>query len=341
MSKELALSQEGRILQANMREHLAGELQRVLPPTLRPERLIMTIVQAGERNPALYSTNPQSLMMAALTMGTLALECDGVTGQGYIIPFGRSAQPVIGYKGYNTLGARNGWTITGTVVREGDRFEYELGTEPVIRHVPKDRNSGAPITHAWAVAMHAGMSPIIEVLDIDQVVAVQKRSPGAKKRDSPWNDREVGFPAMAAKTAKRRLARHMPTGWVNTGAVMEDQWERGKAAYVQIEDGAPAVRLATEYASEPLTPAPDEPVLDVEVEQEWLLHIPGRDPLVYGSAKGWYEAMSKKLRTNAKSPRLAEFWAANAQMLEALGRESSEAAERLQAQYRHITSEGA
>ena len=41
------------------------------------------------------------------------LEVDGVTGQAFLIPFKGRAQLVIGYKGFNTLAARSGLTVTG------------------------------------------------------------------------------------------------------------------------------------------------------------------------------------------------------------------------------------
>jgi len=264
-----------------------------------------------------------------------------VTGQAYLIPFRHKGRPlaqlVIGYKGYSTLAARNGWTITGSVVREGDMFEYQLGSEPSVRHRPKDRNQEASITHAYAVARHEGMPPIVEVLDIDEVMATKNRSPGAKRSDSPWNDRAIGFPAMAAKTAKRRLARSMPMGWVNAAAVMEDQWDLERPAYVQRDedDGAPVVHLATEYVAEPLRPGPVEGVLSADVVEDWVLHTPGRDPAVYPTPAAWAAAMEKKMTAGAKSPRLAEFWQLNA---EGLAKLPAEMAERLTQKYREISA---
>jgi phage RecT family recombinase len=68
------------------------------------------------------------LFNSAMSAAVLGLEVDGVTGQAYLIPFAGKAQLVIGYKGFNTLAARSGITITGAVVREGDEFDFELGS---------------------------------------------------------------------------------------------------------------------------------------------------------------------------------------------------------------------
>jgi phage RecT family recombinase len=72
-----------------------------------------------------------------MSAACLGLEVDGVTGQAYLIPFKGRAQLVVGYKGYNTLAARSGITITGAVVREGDEFDYQLGSAAFVRHKPK------------------------------------------------------------------------------------------------------------------------------------------------------------------------------------------------------------
>ncbi len=340
MTTAIALSPQGTSLQANLSQHLSAELAAVLPATMRPERLVLTIVQAAERNPALYQARPQSMVLAVLTMGVLGLEADGVTGQGYLVPFAGVVQPIIGYRGYNTLAARNGWTVTGQVVREGDRFDYTYGTNPSVDHRPRDRGRGQ-ITHAWAAATRPGFAPIVEVLDIDEVMAIKGKSPGARKKDSPWNDRDIGFPAMAAKSARRRLARSMPMGWANAGSTMEEQWDMGRAAYVERDpdDGAPVVTLARDTAVEPMRPAPRDGALEGGVVMDWPLAIPGRDTQMYSSPKGWAEAMTKKLRMNAKSPKVGEFWKMNAECLQQLGEVDEQAAEKLVAYYRGLGDE--
>src|SRR4051812_37221145 len=187
---------------------LAPRLEMVLDKRVPVERLMETIMISCERLPALLKCDRQSLFNSALSAAVLGLEVDGVTGQAYLIPFKGKAQLVIGYKGFNTLAARSGITITGAVVREGDEFDYQLGTAAYVRHKPK--GSKGKITHAWACAQSMDRPAVAEVLDLDELIAVKARSPGAKRSDSPWNDLVIGFPAMCQKTAKRRLARAMP-----------------------------------------------------------------------------------------------------------------------------------
>lgn len=215
---------------------LAPHFAQVLGKTMPVERLMRTIMISVERLPLLLQCDRQSIFNAAMSAACLGLEVDGVTGQAYLIPFKGRAQLVIGYKGFNTLAARSGITITGNVVREGDEFDYQLGTAAYVRHRPK--GSKGPITHAWACAQSLDRPAVVEVLDMDELLAVKGRSPGAKRSDSPWNDPVIGFPAMCQKTAKRRLARAMPLNIMQQAARMDEAVdEQGAPAWISPDKG--------------------------------------------------------------------------------------------------------
>jgi len=215
--------------------------EAVLANQLPVERLIETAVICVEQTPQLLKCSRPSLMRSCLTFATLALEIDGATGQGYILPFKATAQPVIGYKGYNTLAARSGFVINAATVREGDELDFQLGSGGYVRHRPKLGGQGR-IIGAWAMASHPQMADIIAPpMGIDELMAVKGRSPGARRKESPWNDPAVGFPAMCEKTVKRRLARAMPMAvsrGLHMAARMEEAFdEQGKAAFVDPDKG--------------------------------------------------------------------------------------------------------
>lgn len=211
---------------------LAPRFHDVLPPNISPHRLIRTVVLSVERLPKLLECDRQSLFNAAMSAAVLGLEVDGVTGQAYLIPFKGKAQLVVGYKGYNTIAARAGITITGAVVRDGDLFEYELGSNAFVKHVPVLNNKGR-IVAAWAAATSQGRPPVVHVMGIDELMAVKAKSPGAQRGDSPWNDPAIGFPAMCEKTAKRRLSRSLPLNMMQVAARMDEAVdEQGKPAWV-------------------------------------------------------------------------------------------------------------
>lgn len=231
MANDLILSYE-RDLNA-----LAPTFQDVMGSTgVPPERLIRTVLISLERTPKLLECNRQTIINAAVTFGVLGLEVDGVTGQGFMIPFGGRAQPVIGYKGYNTMAARSGYSIRGAVVREGDDFAFDLGAAQPIRHSfdPMKTRKDKRIIGAWSLAEAHGRPPVPVVMTVDELLEVKAKSPGAKKSDSPWNDLGVGFPAMCEKTVKRRQARSMPLNVMQYAAAMEEAHEeRGKYSFIE------------------------------------------------------------------------------------------------------------
>lgn len=211
---------------------LAPRFEDALAGVMPVERLIRTAIISAEKTPKLLQCDRQSFFNTIMSAGVLGLEMDGVTGQAFPVPFANKVQLVIGYKGYNTLGARSGLTITGEVVREGDEFDYEQGTSPFLKFKAKPGNDGR-IIHAWAVAAANNRPPILSVLDIAQLMAIKAKSPGAKKGDSPWNDPAIGFAAMCSKSAKRRLCRSTPLNVMQLAARMEEAFEeQGQSSFI-------------------------------------------------------------------------------------------------------------
>jgi len=226
------------------------------------ERLIRTVLISIERTPAIANCTQQSIMNAAMTAGVLGLEVDGVSGQAFLIPFAGRAQLVIGYKGFNTLAARAGITITGEVVRQGDAFDYDLG-EGWIKHKPslepwKNRDDRRIIA-AWAKASAHDRPPIVTILSASDILATKEKSPGAKRSDSPWNNPDIGYPAMASKTAKRRLSRSTPltVHYGLAAALDEAVEERGRRGYI-----TPERRLMID--GEAITPGDPGPAPEAE-----------------------------------------------------------------------------
>jgi recombination protein RecT len=224
----------------NVLRPLTPHFEQALGNVMPVQRLMRSIMISVERTPKLLNADRQSLLNAAMSAACLGLEVDGITGQAFFVPFAGKAQLIIGYKGMNTLAARSGYTVQGEVVREGDAFEYELGDRGFVRHKPKLGNKG-DIIATWATASSLSRPAIISVLGIDDVMAIMAKSPGAKMQDSPWRDKNIGFPAMASKSAKRRLGRSMPLNAdprFHLAAGMEENFEeRGRISWIDPERG--------------------------------------------------------------------------------------------------------
>ncbi len=188
----------------------------VSPVGLAAKRWLAMCFLEIEKNPKLLDHPVQEHLRFLNTSATLGLEPSGPLGQLFAIPFGGKhpcIQPVIGYKGMNTMAGRAGIIIHGGIIREGDEWNREIGAGvPFKMRLGSGNRQGEPIKEAWAQGeLPNGRMTTAVVLDMSELAAVKAKSPGARKADSPWNDaRGPGFAAMCEKTAKRRLQRHLP-----------------------------------------------------------------------------------------------------------------------------------
>jgi recombination protein RecT len=264
---------------------LAPQFEQVLARSGVPaERIIRTVMISIQKTPKLLECDRQTILNSAMSAAVLGLEVDGVTGQGYLIPFGKTAQLIIGYKGFNTLAARSGYTVNSGIVRKGDKFDYSEGTDGFVHHKAKLDNTGQ-ITAAWATAEAKERPPIIKVMGIADIMEVKAKAPGGRKPDSPWNDPKVGFPAMCAKTVMRRLARSMPLNVMQYAAAMDEAFEeRGLKSRVDpdlgtiiegesstVDDGQPAAKNLTD--GQLIYKVPNKGRVTVKTISEWLANI--------------------------------------------------------------------
>jgi recombination protein RecT len=275
MSTELATL---AILESQFRP-LTPKFEQVLNGIMPASRLIRTVIISCERTPKLFECDRQSLFNAAMTFAVLGLEVDGVTGQGYIIPFKGIAQPVIGYKGMNTLGARSGLTITGRVVREGDSFDFDEGAA-IVHHKRKLGDEfNRQIIAVWAKAASISRPAALRVLSITEILAIKTKSP--RGNQAPWADDAIGFPAMAEKSAKRRLARDMPLNVFQSAARMEEAFEeQGEPSYIHPDKGVVVGGEVSASNYHDTTPSAQELIAPPSLEQEARMAAErGRDAL--------------------------------------------------------------
>lgn len=314
------------------------------------ERIMRSVLVSCERTPKLLECTPMSILQAATTGAVLGLEADGYTGQGYLVPFWngrrkvRQAQWLTGYKGYNTIGARAGLTIDGGVVREGDDFDFQEGTSPFVHHKKRlGAGTGRRIIAAYAQATAPNRTPIIKVLDIDEINAVRDRSQ-ASKRDgdedeafSPWSDPRVGFPAMAEKTAKRRLARSLPLSvYISAARVDEAHDEQGRHAWLNeqrdlvIDGQAQHLTDAPADTKGPGVAALSRPTFKIRPARGGDISLP--------TIEQWRGRMMSAL--NEMSPDAARvFWERNADIIDGLNLDYREAVQAVAAVYRRRTGE--
>ena len=193
-------------------ESCKPQIAKALPSAITPERFTRIVMTAVSQKPELGQCTPTSFMGAMLTAAQLGLEPNTPLGQAYLIPYRNKGtlevQFQIGYKGLIEMAHRSGEvkSIEAHVVRENDTFEYELGLEPKLRHVPAMRDRGN-ITWVYAVYKLTNGGYGFEVMSYEDIEAHRKQYSKAGGSYSPWN---TAWEAMAKKTVLKRALKYAP-----------------------------------------------------------------------------------------------------------------------------------
>jgi recombination protein RecT len=210
-----------------MSEKVRTRIAAVLPKQFSPERLLNIVVSQIRVTPDLAKCTQESILGAVMTSTLVGLE-PGVAGRAYILPFNNSrkkpdgswhsvkeAQFVIGYKGLIDLFYRHtkAVQIDWGIVREGDDFDYELGSNAFLKHKPKLGNTGAPSAY-WVMAHLAGGGRPFKVMGAEECMAhgrEHSKTFDSKKQEfyasSPWSKEPD---AMCLKTVLIQLAKVLP-----------------------------------------------------------------------------------------------------------------------------------
>lgn len=184
---------------------MGPEIEKALPKHMDADRLGRIALTTIRTTPKLLECNVPSLMGAVMQAAQLGLE-PGLIGHCYIIPYGKEATFIIGYKGMIDLARRSGQiqNIYAHAVYENDDFEYELGLEPKLVHKPATSSRGK-IQYVYAVAHFKDGGYQFEVMDMEEIEKRRKRSKAS--RNGPW---VTDFEEMAKKTVIRHMWKYLP-----------------------------------------------------------------------------------------------------------------------------------
>lgn len=228
-------------------KQMEKEIAKALPSVITPERFTRIVLSALSTNPKLGMCTPQSFLGAMMTAAQLGLEPNTPLGQAYLIPFKNGKAGVLecqfqlGYKGLMDLAYRSGEVkiIQAHVVYERDEFEYSLGLDPVLKHVPARKDRGEP-THVYAMFRTKDDGYGFTVMSMEEI-----RAHAAKYSKSfgngPW---QTNFEEMAKKTVLKRVLKYAPLksdfvrGISSDGTVKtelrEDMYD-APTAYIDVE----------------------------------------------------------------------------------------------------------
>ena len=108
---------------------------------ITPQKFKQMLLNELERSPKLqeaFLKNPASFFASALYCAELNLSPSSLVGEFYFTVSNESVKPILGYKGLVALLLRSNKVkkIWAEVVYTEDDFEYELGLEPKMVHIP-------------------------------------------------------------------------------------------------------------------------------------------------------------------------------------------------------------
>lgn len=191
-------------------EKMKPQFQLAMPEGYSADRMARMCVTVVQQNVKLLDCSRDSVLGAMMTASQLGLYPDvSVLGHAYFLPFKGKCTFVAGYKGLIDLARRSGHvtSIMAYPVFEGDEFDYALGTDPFIKHVPsKDSKDGRDIIYVYAMAKLRGdKTRQFVVMSREEIEAIRQRSPG--KNLVPWTEH---WEQMALKTSIRRLCKYLP-----------------------------------------------------------------------------------------------------------------------------------
>lgn len=193
-----------------------GEIKKALPAVMTPERFGRITLSAISVNPVLAQaavTSPMTLLGSVMTAAQLGLEPNTPLGHCYLIPRKRKGvwevQFQVGYKGLIDLAYRSGEVtiIQAHCVYQNDVFEYELGLDPKLRHVPANGDRGE-MTHAYAMFKTKGGATGFACMTRSELDQHRDRySDAAKGGYSPW---ATQYEEMAKKTVLKAALKYAP-----------------------------------------------------------------------------------------------------------------------------------
>jgi recombination protein RecT len=174
---------------------------------LTPERMIRVAVNAVAKDPNLQKCSQISLIGSILQSAALGLEINTPLQEAYLIPYGTSATFQPGYRGLIKLARRGDVkVIFAEVIKEKDEVEVLRGMENTIKHKITLGERGKTIGY-YAVFKLSDGTGDYEIMSMDQIDAVRRRSAAASRGKSPW---DTDWDEMAKKTVLKRLLKRAP-----------------------------------------------------------------------------------------------------------------------------------
>lgn len=187
-----------------MLSNAKDQIQKALPAVISSDRFIRVAVTEIRKSPQLQQCNPISVCAAVMQAAQLGLEFGSTLGHAYLIPYKNEATLQVGYRGLMHLCRRSGMVkkFEARAVYEGDFFEYELGTNPFIKHRPTGNQKNMVAVYAVAT-LEDGTTQF----DVMSREALEEHQRKYSRNNGTWNS---AFEEMSKKTVIKRIIKMLP-----------------------------------------------------------------------------------------------------------------------------------
>jgi len=204
VSNNIATAQKATVQSMLMK--MKPQLEMALPKHVTPDRFLRIALTELNSTPKLRECDSTSFLAALMTAAQLGVEPGKALGHCYILPYGKTAQFILGYRGMIDLARRSGQIVSLSAheVYTNDFFEYEYGIDERLCHRPSMKDRGDLVAF-YAIAKLQGGGYQFEVMSVPDVDDIRKRSKAGGS--GPW---VTDYIEMAKKTVIRRLFKYLP-----------------------------------------------------------------------------------------------------------------------------------
>ena len=230
-------------------------LRAALPPHIKLDRFISSVMTAVQLNPDLLACDMRSLWLACVRCAQDGLLPDGT--EAAIVAYKDKAQYLCMYQGLLKKFRNSGnfqWITTG-IAYTGENYEHwidESGEH--FKHVPSNDDPKAKIHRVYALATTKdGGTFIAELTPAD--VAKRRNMSRASRDDAPWKMWEG---EMMKKTALRVLSKLLPKSSDLDAFLQRDEDESLGVHTIDTVSEQRAGNVLEQFAAESASPPPPQ-----------------------------------------------------------------------------------